>query len=98
MDREARNVRASLDYAQSLLKARDLAEVIRLQAKYVQTQMRSLAEQAAEMGPARWQGRAGRGKKLTCKGCNHRGISDGTGIRGENNVATRHKLRCVAQI
>ena len=45
-----RNVRASLDYAQSLLKAKDLAEVLRLQGEYVQTQMRSLAEQAAEMG------------------------------------------------
>ena len=45
-----RNVRASLDYAQSLLQARDLTEVIRLQGEYVQTQMRSLAEQAAEMG------------------------------------------------
>ena len=45
-----RNVRASLDYAQSLLKAKDLAEVLRLQGEYVQTQMRLLAEQAAEMG------------------------------------------------
>jgi phasin len=45
-----RNVRASLDYAQSLLKAKDLTEVIRLQGEYVQAQMRVLAEQAAEMG------------------------------------------------
>ena len=45
-----RNVRASLDYAQALLKAKDLAEVLRLQGEYVQAQMRSLAEQAAEMG------------------------------------------------
>ena len=45
-----RNVRASLDYAQSLLQAKDLTEVIRLESEYVQTQMRSLAEQAAEMG------------------------------------------------
>ena len=45
-----RNVRASLDYAQSLLKAKDLAEVLRLQGEYVQTQMRTLTEQAAEMG------------------------------------------------
>jgi phasin len=44
-----RNVQASLDYAQSLLKAKDLPEVVRLQGEYVQTQMRSLAEQAAEM-------------------------------------------------
>lgn len=44
-----RNVQASLDHGQSLLQAKDLAEVIRLQGEYVQTQMRSLAEQAAEM-------------------------------------------------
>ena len=45
-----KNVQASLDYAQSLLKARDLTEVMRLHSEYVQGQMRSLAEQASEMG------------------------------------------------
>ncbi len=45
-----KNVQASLDYAQSLLKAKDLPEVMRLQTEYVQSQMRSLAEQASEMG------------------------------------------------
>ena len=45
-----KNVQASLDFAQSLLKAKDLTEVIRLHSEYVQSQMRSLAEQAAEMG------------------------------------------------
>jgi hypothetical protein len=45
-----KNVQASLDYAQSLLKARDLTEVMRLHAEYVQGQMRSLTEQASEMG------------------------------------------------
>jgi phasin len=45
-----KNVQASLDYAQSLLHAKDLAEVMRLHSEYVQAQMRSLAEQAAEMG------------------------------------------------
>jgi phasin len=44
------NVQASLDYAQALLHARDLAEVMRLHSEFVQAQMRSLAEQAAEMG------------------------------------------------
>src|SRR5882757_5464764 len=44
------NVQASLDHAQSLLKAKDLAEVMRLHSEYVQGQMRSLAEQASEMG------------------------------------------------
>lgn len=45
-----KNVQSSLDYAQSLLHAKDLAEVMRLHSEYVQAQMRSLAEQASEMG------------------------------------------------
>jgi phasin len=45
-----RNVQASLDYAQSLLHAKDLPEVMKLHSEYVTTQMRSLAEQASEMG------------------------------------------------
>jgi phasin len=45
-----RNVQASLDYAQSLLHAKDVAEVMRLHTEYVQAQMRSLGEQASEMG------------------------------------------------
>jgi len=45
-----KNVQASLDYAEQLLHAKDLPEVMRLHSEYVQTQMRSLAEQASEMG------------------------------------------------
>jgi phasin len=45
-----KNVQSALDYAQSLLKAKDLTEVMRLHSEYVQGQMRSLAEQASEMG------------------------------------------------
>src|ERR1700732_940298 len=45
-----KNVQASLNYAQSLLHAKDLTEVMRLHSEYVQSQMRSLAEQASEMG------------------------------------------------
>jgi len=45
-----KNVQASLDYAQQLLHARDPAEVMRLHSEYVTSQMRSLAEQASEMG------------------------------------------------
>jgi hypothetical protein len=44
------NVQASLDYAQALLHAKDLLEVMRLHSEFVRAQMRSLAEQAAEMG------------------------------------------------
>ena len=45
-----KNVQASLDYAQSLVRAKDLSEVMRLHSEYVQAQMRSLAEQTSEMG------------------------------------------------
>ena len=45
-----KNVRASLDYAQALLHAKDLTEVMRLHSEYVQAQMRALTEQASEMG------------------------------------------------
>ena len=45
-----KNVQASLDYAQSLLHAKDLTEIMKLHSEYVQSQMRSLAEQASEMG------------------------------------------------
>ena len=44
------NVQASLDHAQSLLKAKDLPEVMRMHSEYVQAQMRALAQQVSEMG------------------------------------------------
>jgi phasin len=45
-----KNVQASLTYAQQLIHAKDLTEVMRLHTEYVQAQMRALAEQASEMG------------------------------------------------
>jgi phasin len=45
-----RNVHAALDYAQQLVHAKDLAEVMRMQSEYVQAQMKALAEQATELG------------------------------------------------
>ena len=45
-----KNVQVSLDYAQSLLHAKDLSDVMRLHSEFVQSQMRNLAEQANEMG------------------------------------------------
>ena len=45
-----KNVQTSLDQAQSLLKAKDLPEVMRLHGDFVQGQMRALTEQASEMG------------------------------------------------
>ena len=43
------NVQASLDHARALLHAKNVAELMRLNADYAQTQMRALAEQAREM-------------------------------------------------
>ena len=47
-----KNVQASLDYAQSLLHAKDLTEVMRLHGDYVQAQMR-VADGAGELKWAR---------------------------------------------
>ncbi|ABE62077.1 Phasin 2 [Nitrobacter hamburgensis X14] len=44
------NVTASLDYAENLVRATDLSEVMRLHTDYVQSQMRALSEQASEIG------------------------------------------------
>jgi len=46
------NVRSSLDYAEKLLKAKDMAEIMKLHSEYVQDQMRALADQAGEIGQA----------------------------------------------
>jgi phasin len=45
-----KNVQSSLDYAESLAHAKDLTEIMKLHSEYVQGQMRSLAEQASEIG------------------------------------------------
>jgi phasin len=45
-----RNVHAALDYAQQLVHAKDLGEVMRVHTEYVQSQMKALAEQASELG------------------------------------------------
>lgn len=47
-----KNVASSLDYAERLLKAGDLTEVMKLHSEYVQNQMRVFAEQASEIGQA----------------------------------------------
>jgi phasin len=47
-----KNVQSSLDFAEALLGAKDLPEVMRLHSEFIQAQMRSLAEQASEMGQA----------------------------------------------
>jgi len=44
------NMTASLDYAEKLVRAKDLSEVMRLHTEYVQSQMKALTEQASEIG------------------------------------------------
>ena len=67
-----KNVQASLDYAQSLLKAKDLTEVMRLHSEYIQAQMRSLAEQASEMGQMVSRAAMDAAKPKTLKRLEHR--------------------------
>ncbi len=44
------NVATSFEFAQKLAQARNVEEVVRLQTEFVQAQMRTLAEQAKELG------------------------------------------------
>ena len=44
-----RNVDASFDFAQKLVKAKDPQEVVRLHADYVKAQMQALSDQAREL-------------------------------------------------
>jgi len=44
------NVATSFEFAQKLAQTRNVEEVVRLQTEFVQAQMRTLAEQAKELG------------------------------------------------
>jgi phasin len=50
MDFAERNITSSFDFAQKLVRAKDVQEMQALQAAYIQSQMRVLAEQAKELG------------------------------------------------
>ena len=45
-----RNVASAFEFAENLLRARDIQEVLRLQADYIKRQMQTLTEQAKELG------------------------------------------------
>lgn len=47
-----RNVTSSFEFANRLVRAKDLQEVIALQTEYVQAQIKVLTEQAKELGQA----------------------------------------------
>ena len=44
------NVATSFDFAQKLVRAKDVQEMLELQASYIRTQMQALSEQAKELG------------------------------------------------
>ncbi len=44
------NIKAAFDHAQSLVKAKDMQEVMQLQSEYVKSQIATLQEQAKEIG------------------------------------------------
>jgi phasin len=45
-----RNVAVSFEFAQQLVRAKDVQEVLRLQADFIRSQMQVLTEQAKELG------------------------------------------------
>ena len=45
-----RNMATSFEFAQKLVRAKDLQEVMRLQAEFIKTQMAAMSEQAKEIG------------------------------------------------
>jgi phasin len=50
MDFAELNITNSFDFAQNLVRAKDVQEMLELQASYIKTQMQVLAEQAKELG------------------------------------------------
>lgn len=47
-----RNMTASFEFAQNLLRANDVEELVRLQSNYVKSQMQAFSDQAKELGEA----------------------------------------------
>ena len=49
MEFAERNITSSFDFAQKLVRAKDVQEMLELQASYIKTQMEVLAEQAKDL-------------------------------------------------
>jgi phasin len=49
MEFAERNITSSFDFAQKLVRAKDVQEMLELQASYIKSQMQVLAEQAKEL-------------------------------------------------
>jgi phasin len=52
IDFAEQNIASSFDFAQKLMRARDVKEMLELQGSYVKSQMQALSEQARELGEA----------------------------------------------
>ncbi|HEY4407090.1 MAG TPA: phasin [Xanthobacteraceae bacterium] len=50
MEFAERNITSSFDFAQKLVRAKDVQEMLELQASFIKSQMQVLAEQAKELG------------------------------------------------
>lgn len=50
IDFAEQNVSSSFEFAQRLVRAKDVDEMMRLQAEFIRTQMETLREQAQELG------------------------------------------------
>jgi phasin len=50
IDFAEQNIATSFEFAQKLVRAKDVKEMLELQGTYVKTQMQALAEQARELG------------------------------------------------
>ena len=50
MEYAEKNVAATFDFAQRLMRAKDAAEVMRLQSEYLGRQMQALSAQVQELG------------------------------------------------
>ncbi len=44
------NIATAFEFAQDLVRAKDMQDVLRLQAEYIRRQMQALTEQAKELG------------------------------------------------
>jgi phasin len=50
MDFAEQNITSSFDFAHKLVRAKDMQEMLELQASYIRTQMQALADQAKQLG------------------------------------------------
>ena len=73
------NVEASFDFAQKIVRAKNVDEMMRLQAEYVRVQLETLADQASQLGQA-----ATKSKPCAIAGRNVRKRTQVQPMRGNN--------------